>query len=120
MFGNPFVVHEACGYSRFSPNPSLKIKEKEKDSKFTEELCVRWLQSVSLGPYARLNDFELLPIFKEETRKAAEKSFKLRAVMNMYIYAYMIKNGLDVIFFIFNYRVAHLFVRCSLISNQKI
>ena len=96
MFGNPNTVHEACGFSRFSPNLNEKIKEKEKDSKYSQELCIRWIQFSSINPYARLNDFEIIPLFEDSHKQALEAAFKLRAVFSVYIYSYMIKNYLDV------------------------
>jgi alpha-glucosidase (family GH31 glycosyl hydrolase) len=96
LYGNPNVAHEACGYSKFSPNPDKKIVEKQKDSKYSEELCIRWLQFSSLNPFARVNDFEILPYFKESNKKAVESAFKIRAILNMYIYAYMLKNAISV------------------------
>jgi alpha-glucosidase (family GH31 glycosyl hydrolase) len=48
-----------------------------------------------LNPFARLNDFEILPYYKESNKKAVESAFKLRATLNMYIYAYMLKNAIS-------------------------
>lgn len=95
MFGNPNTIHEACGFSRFVSNASDKLQNKEKDSKYSQELCIRWLQFSAINPYARFNDFEILPLFDENHKKALDSTFKLRAMFSLYIYGYMIKNFLE-------------------------
>jgi hypothetical protein len=49
-----------------------------------------------LNTFGRLNDFEILPFFKESNKKAVDAAFTLRAVFNMYIYAYILKNSISV------------------------
>lgn len=82
------MVHEGCGYNPFNPNPEAKLKEIE----LKKEVCLRWLQFSAINPFARINNFEILPYLKGEYIKSIEKSFQLRSKLALYLYSYRIKN----------------------------
>lgn len=56
-------------------------------------MCLRWLQFSALNPFARINNFEILPYLKGEYIKSVEKSFHLRSKLALYLYSYRIKNA---------------------------
>jgi alpha-glucosidase (family GH31 glycosyl hydrolase) len=94
MLGNPNVIHEACGYTRYSVQPNLK-------NPISKELCLRWIQFSSLNPFARINNWEMLPIWasgEKKERDSLENSIKLRYKLSMYLYAYQLHNSISVSF----------------------
>ena len=92
IFGNPNVMHEACGYGMFEKDMSKKLKN------FDFELCLRWIQTVSIQPFAKFNNIEIFAIL-EERKEDAQKlniAFRTRLTLAIYIYSYMLKNSIDV------------------------
>ena len=84
MEGNPNVVFEACGYSKFSTNSTEKINE------FNSELCLRWIQLSSLTSFARFNNFEILALLQEDDYLNFKHAFYFRLQFAVFIYTYLI------------------------------
>ena len=86
------MVHEACGYGVFDKEISKKARN------FDVELCLRWVQSVSLQPWAKINNIEILSILQDRKDDMIKliTSLRYRLILGVYIYSYMIKNSLDV------------------------